>query len=478
MLKRIASVVSGLTLAAGLVAVTAQPAQAQQIGGFDFSRPEVVATGLQVPWGLAFLPNGDALVGERNSGRVLRVRPGSTPQVVATISGVTAIGEGGLLGLAVSPTFTQDNYVYAYYTSANDNRVIRFSLNSPQTQETILTGIPRGQYHNGGRIAFGPDRLLYISTGDAGQSANSQNLNSLGGKILRIHPDGTVPSDNPFPGSPVYSLGHRNVQGLAWDSDGRLYVSELGQNAWDEVNHVVPGGNYGWPIVEGIGSDPNYRNPIVTWRTSEASPSGAAIANDTLFVAALRGQRLWAVPLDGSGGAGTPTAVLQGAYGRLRTVAVGPDGWLWLTNTNRDGAGFPRPNDDQILRFPPVGSTPPSTPPITSSPPNTSQPPLPSGCTATYRIANQWSGGFQAEVTVTNSGTSPINGWTVRWTFSNGQTVTQGWGGIYTQSGAEVTVRNQAWNGVLGPGASTTTGFIGTWNNATNAVPTLSCTSS
>src|SRR5690606_35005928 len=139
--------------------------------GFDFSRPEVVATGLQVPWGLAFLPNGDALVGERNSGRVLRVRPGSTPQVVATISGVTAIGEGGLLGLAVSPTFTQDNYVYAYYTSANDNRVIRFSLNSPQTQETILTGIPRGQYHNGGRIAFGPDRLLYISTGDAGQSA-------------------------------------------------------------------------------------------------------------------------------------------------------------------------------------------------------------------------------------------------------------------------------------------------------------------
>jgi glucose/arabinose dehydrogenase len=189
--------------------------------------------------------------------------------------------------------------------------------------------------------------------GDAGTTANAQNQQSRNGKILRMRPDGGVPeTGNPFPGSLVYSLGHRNVQGLAWDDEGRLYASEFGQNTWDEVNQIVAGGNYGWPTVEGRSTDTRFRNPIVVWSTAEASPSGATIDGDTLYVAALRGQRLWAVPLDGAGGAGTPAALLQGQYGRLRTAERAPDGSLWITTSNRDGRGSPVAADDRVIRFP------------------------------------------------------------------------------------------------------------------------------
>src|SRR5690606_29914151 len=203
----------------------------------------------------------------------------------------------------------------------------------------VLTGIPRGpNFHDGGRIAFGPDGMLYAGTGDAGDSSHAQNPQSLAGKILRMTPTGDVPSDNPFGDSLVYSLGHRNVQGLAWDRQGRLFATEFGNLSTDEVNLIVPGANYGWPTCEGTCADPNFRNPVYTWSTAEASPSGAAIAGDTLFVAALRGQRLWTLPITASG-VGTATAVLQGQYGRIRTVEVGPDGWLWITTSNRDGRG-------------------------------------------------------------------------------------------------------------------------------------------
>jgi glucose/arabinose dehydrogenase len=153
----------------------------------------------------------------------------------------------------------------------------------------------------------------------------------------------------------VFSLGHRNVQGLAWDAQGRLWASEFGQNQWDEVNLIVPGGNYGWPVCEGFcGSpDPQFVEPEVVWSTAEASPSGAAIANDHLFVAALRGQRLWVVPLDGTG-TGEPVPELAGTFGRLRTVEIGPDGWLWLTTSNRDGRGTPAAEDDRVVRVPPT----------------------------------------------------------------------------------------------------------------------------
>ncbi|MEW1841972.1 PQQ-dependent sugar dehydrogenase, partial [Nonomuraea angiospora] len=291
-----ARVVPALILALIALIVSAPEARAQVVGGFDFSRAEVSVTGLQVPWGLAFLPDGSALVSERNTGRILQVRPGQTPTQVATVSGVSASGESGLLGIAA-----RDGWVYAYFTStAGDNRLVRFQLSAPQTQTVIFSGVPSATIHDGGRLAFGPDGMLYLSTGDAANTGNAQNLNSPAGKILRMTPTGGVPSDNPFAGSRVWSYGHRNVQGLAWDSQGRMYASEFGQNTWDEINQIVAGGNYGWPTCEGNCGNSSFRNPIVTWATAEASPSGLAYANNTLFAAALGGRRLWTVPLSGT----------------------------------------------------------------------------------------------------------------------------------------------------------------------------------
>ncbi|MFC5925183.1 PQQ-dependent sugar dehydrogenase [Micromonospora vulcania] len=320
-------------------------------GGFDFSNPEVLATGLEAPWGLDFLPDGSALVAQRDRGTVVRVRPGLPPVQVAQIPGVVAGGEAGLLGLAVSPGYRLDRWVYVCFTTASDIRITRFRLSTPQTQQVILSGLARASVHDGGRIAFGPDGLLYAGIGDAGVTANAQNLASRNGKILRIRPNGAIPAGNPFPGSPVYSYGHRNVQGLAWDPRGRLFASEFGQNTWDEVNVIVPGGNYGWPIVEGPSTDPRFRAPVVVWAPAQASPSGAAFANGTLFVVALRGTRLWTVPVSASGQVGTPVAELVGVYGRLRTVVRAPDGSLWVATNNRDGRGTPVPADDRILRF-------------------------------------------------------------------------------------------------------------------------------
>ena len=319
----------------------------------------VVASGLEAPWGLAFLPNGDALVSERNSGRILRVdSSGNTQEVQRLPEGGS--GEGGLLGIALSPNYETDSLVYAYYTTATDNRVVRFRLG--EEPETILTGIPAAGFHDGGRIAFGPDGLLYIGTGDAGNTSNAQDLNSLGGKILRITPDGNVPSDNPFRNNPVYSYGHRNVQGLAWNARGQLYASEFGQNLYDEVNRIEAGGNYGWPEVEGMGGGDRYVDPIVTFSTSEASPSGAAILRNgaipqwegDFFTASLRGQRLWRLKIDEGGNVTEQEALLQGEAGRLRHVAQAPDGSLWVLTSNRDGRGTPIPTDDRILRLGPV----------------------------------------------------------------------------------------------------------------------------
>jgi glucose/arabinose dehydrogenase len=454
----------GLGAATAVIAVTlSTPATAQVAGGYDFTRPEVVATGLDTPWGLAFLPDGSALVSERNTGRILQLRPGQPAQVIGTVPNVQGSNEGGLLGLAVSPTYAQDQWVYAYYTTATDNRISRFRLNAIQDQEVILSGLARGFIHDGGRIAFGPDGMLYAGVGDAGNTANAQNLQSLNGKILRMTPTGGVPPGNPFGNSLVWSLGHRNVQGLAWDAQGRMWASEFGQNTWDELNQIVAGGNYGWPTVEGMGNSSQFRNPAVVWTPAEASPSGLAFANNTLFVAALRGQRLWTVPVNADGSVGTPVAELQGQYGRLRTVAQGPDGWLWVTTSNRDGRGNPGPSDDRVLRFPPVGSTPTV---VTETPP-----PPPGGCTATYQKVNEWPGGFQASVRVVNTGTTPRTGWTVRFTFPSGQTITQLWDGTYSQTGANVTISNAPWNGTLPPNGAATVGFLGTWSTS-NADPT------
>jgi glucose/arabinose dehydrogenase len=214
-------------------------------------------------------------------------------------------------------------------------------------QGVVLDGIPRARNHDGGRLAFGPDGFLYVATGDAAVPARAQDPGSLAGKILRITADGEPAPGNPDPGSPVWSLGHRNVQGLAWTPDGRLFASELGQSTWDELNLIEPGGNYGWPLVEGVGRDPRFVDPVVVWPTDAASPSGIGVLAGALYVAALRGESLWRVPLK-AGGVGEPERLLHGTFGRLRAAEPDPDGNLWLLTTNTT-RGRVRPGDDRVV---------------------------------------------------------------------------------------------------------------------------------
>jgi len=315
------------------------------------STPRVLAKKLRVPWGVAFLPGGDALVSERTTGRILRIgENGGSAKVVMRVPGVdTDAGEGGLLGIAVSRNYAKDKLVYAYYTSTRDNRIVRFKLG--QRPRVIFSGIEASSIHNGGRLAFGPDGKLYVGTGDAGDTSNAQNRRSPNGKVLRLNPDGSVPASNPFRGSPVWSLGHRNVQGLAFDRAGRLWAPEFGQSTFDEVNLIQKGKNYGWPTVEGRGTgNGRFVSPKVVWRTSESSPSGAAIVGSNLYVGALAGRRLWKMRLSGTS-AGKPQKLLDGDYGRLRSPAAAPDGSLWVTTSNRDGRGSPTGDDDRILRL-------------------------------------------------------------------------------------------------------------------------------
>src|SRR5829696_3521104 len=309
----------------------------------------VLVSGLEAPWGIAFLPGGDALVTERDSARILRIPAGGgTATEVQQLAEVDGAGEGGLLGIAVSPTYARDRLVFVYYTTGEDNRIARMRLGQPP--QPIVTGIPRSGIHNGGRLTFGPDGFLWAGTGDASERGRSQDVSSLGGKVLRMTTEGRPPPGNPFGNSLVWSTGHRNVQGLAFDSAGRLWASEFGQNRFDEVNLIQPGRDYGWPTVEGPSDDSRFAAPLVTWRTSEASPSGVAVAGSTLYVAALRGERLWAVPLQGAA-VGEPRAMLQDRYGRLRAVSLAPDGSLWVLTSNRDGRGDPVDGDDRILRL-------------------------------------------------------------------------------------------------------------------------------
>jgi len=306
-----------------------------------------VATGLEAPWGLAFLPDGRALVTERDSTRLLTVSSDGRVSEVQRIAGARPGGEGGLLGVAVSPTYTEDRWIYLYYTAADDNRIVRLRLG--EQPETVLTGIPRAGNHNGGRIAFGPDGMLYAGTGDAGERDRAQNRANLGGKILRMTPTGEPAPGNPFGDSVVYSYGHRNVQGLAWDRNGQLYATEFGQDRYDELNRIEAGANYGWPEVEGPGGGGRFTEPVATWTTDDASPSGLAIVGGRAYIACLRGAKLYRIGLDGN----DPQALLAGEYGRLRHVEPAPDGSLWVLTSNRDRRGDPAPDDDRILRITP-----------------------------------------------------------------------------------------------------------------------------
>jgi len=311
----------------------------------------VLARGLEVPWGLAFLPRGDALVAERTTGRIYRVRRTGGKRLVGRVP-TDAQGEGGLLGLAVHPGFARGrNWVYAYVTTATDNRIIRmrFANNRLGPRRLVLAGIPKGFVHNGGRLRFGPGGMLFASTGDAQDTSLAQDRRSLAGKILRLTPTGAVPRGNPF-GNHVWSLGHRNVQGLVVDDKGRMWASEFGQNRLDEMNRIVKGGNYGWPGVEGSDGPGGFRDPFVTWTPDECSPSGITTAKGWAYVAALRGQSLWAVKLNGAR-AGRRVRLLEGRFGRIRTVERAPDGSLWIATSNRDGRGRPTADDDRVIRL-------------------------------------------------------------------------------------------------------------------------------
>lgn len=323
-------------------------------GSEGLGQPETLATDLDVPWGIDFLPDGSALVAQRDSAVVAHVTPEGQVTEAGTIEGVRHGGEGGLLGLAVDPDFPEQPHVYVHHTTDTDNRVSRVEYDSGTlgASEVILDGIPAANTHNGGRIAFGPDGYLYVATGDAQETDSSQDPDSLAGKILRITDDGEPAPGNPFDNH-VYSYGHRNVQGLAWDAEENLYATEFGQDTLDEVNLIEPGNNYGWPEVEGPGGGDEFTDPLVTWEPAEASPSGAAIAGDSLYVAALRGARLWEIPLNGDGTVGEPEPHFVDELGRLRTVVAHPDGdTLWLSTSNLDSWGSPADDDDRIMTVP------------------------------------------------------------------------------------------------------------------------------
>jgi glucose/arabinose dehydrogenase len=355
--RRILAAATGAALLLAAVPAFA-PAQAVPVPSAAPARVVVdrdIATGLRVPWGIAFLPDGSALVSERDTADVKRIpAAGGRPITVGHVRGVRPLGEGGLLGLAVPPG-PDPGFVFAYATTATDNRVLRIAWDGSRLgrQTPILTGIPRSDHHDGGRLLVGPDSTLFVTTGDAGVPSRSQDRRSLAGKVLRITFDGRPAPGNPFPRSPVYTLGHRNVQGLAFDSSGRLWASEFGEKSVDELNLLRPGGNYGWPVHEGASRDTRYVNPVAEWSpTAIASPSGIAILDDVVYVATLHGERLWQVQLAGTSAA-KPVALRLGDLGRLRTVTVAPDGSLWLATSNRDGRGTPRRGDDRILRLVP-----------------------------------------------------------------------------------------------------------------------------
>ncbi|MGJ9422645.1 PQQ-dependent sugar dehydrogenase [Aeromicrobium sp. CF3.5] len=314
----------------------------------DLAVAGTIATGLNVPWGLAFLPEGDALVSQRDDATIVRISTSGEVTELGSVPDVTPGGEAGLLGIALDPD--DPSVLFAFTTTASDDRVLRMSIADDSISDVtaILTGIPIGSRHHGGRLLFDADGMLFVSTGDAGRGETAQDRDALNGKILRITTDGDAAPDNPF-GNRTWSYGHRNIEGLAFDADGRLWATEFGEKEADELNLIERGGNYGWPQVEGTGGGEGEIDPLVTWGTDECSPAGVAIAQSTAFVAALQGQSVFAVPLDGES-AGDPIEYFAGEYGRIRNVFAAPDGSLWVTTSNTDGRNDPAEDDDRILR--------------------------------------------------------------------------------------------------------------------------------
>ena len=333
-------------------APTAGPAAG---GWWRTGEVSTLATGLAAPWSVVPLEGGGALISQRDDGVVRELGPDGALRTVGAIEGVVSGGESGLHGLALHVE-EGGPMLYAYFGAQNDNRVARMPLLGEAGSlrlgpaEVILDGVPRATTHNGGRLAFGPDGYLYVTTGDAQERDAAQDVGALGGKILRLRPNGEPAPGNPW-GNAAWSIGHRNVQGIAWTSDGRMWASEFGQNAWDELNLVEPGANYGWPLVEGVAGRQGLVDPVAVWTPDEASPSGIAARGETVFMAGLRGQRLWAVHTRDGAVVGDPVAALAGERGRFRDVVAAADGSIWMLTNNTDGRGQPRPDDDVLLRI-------------------------------------------------------------------------------------------------------------------------------
>ena len=299
---------------------------------------------------MTFLPDGSALVGERDTTRVVAVEDGQV-RPVGRVEGVRPQGEAGLLGLAVSPSYAEDALVYAYLSTDRDNRVVTMTYDGQPARRTakpVLTGIPNGFIHDGGRLLFAPDGNLFVSTGETGEEQLAQDRDSLGGKVLRITPEGKAAPGNPVKGSPVWTMGHRNVQGLAFDGSGQLWATEFGARHLGRAEPHRQGPQLRLAARGGRRRPAQYRNPFVQWRTSEASPSGLAYLDGSLWAGALPGRPALAGAGDRDG-TGRPKDWFVGDYGRLRTVVVAPDGNLWVTTSNRDGRGEPGPEDDRIL---------------------------------------------------------------------------------------------------------------------------------
>lgn len=324
---------------------------------------EILVDNLEVPWEIAFLPDGRLLITER-PGRLVIVNPNNpSERAVIVLEHVAHSGEGGLLGMAVETDAVGNHFVYLYLTTNESgrlrNRVEKYKLidNSLSERQIIIDNIPASANHNGGRIEFGPDGFLYITTGDASAASVAQNTNSLAGKILRLNKDGSIPEDNPF-GNAVYSLGHRNPQGITWDESGRLWATEHGRSGvlsgFDEINLIEPGGNYGWPRIQGNQSMPGMKTPVVNSGPSETwAPSDVEYVNGYLFFAGLRGESLYRIKVNQDATLGVLERFLSSEFGRLRAVRLGPDGFLYVTTSNRDGRGIPRETDDKLIRINP-----------------------------------------------------------------------------------------------------------------------------
>ena len=308
-----------------------------------------VATGLNVPWGVAFLASGAALVSQRDTGSIVRIDPGGEVAQLGAVDGAdAATSEGGLMGIALDPD--DESVLYAYVSTRTDDRLVRLSVGSKKLgkPEPLIKGVRSATNHHGGRLLFDGKGHLFLAIGDGAEPDSAQDRGSLNGSILRLDKEGRPASGNPF-GNEVWSYGHRNIEGLALDADGRLWASEFGQNTYDELNLIEKGGNYGWPKFEGKSDDPDFVTPKVTWGTDECSPAGLAITRSTAFMAALRGECVWMIPLEGES-AGKPKALFKGKYGRIRNVVVAPDDSLWITTSNTDSRGRPASDDDRILR--------------------------------------------------------------------------------------------------------------------------------